>query len=248
MASLGLPANFASFLQPGMDPSLLLDPNDPASAQTLAQLLSIQQSLASGQLTSSAQGGDLGPLSALVATAVALAEQQNGGGQANMSSLLGLDPNTDAGREAVAALTNMGMGDMACMGNGGSMGLQTMPSGSDPGGSSSDQAGKYRASGGRARKADSSGGNWMRRYHEFCYLGDKAALDTAKMGSSSITLNVQWVNMPEELHDRVPVSPAPIEVPSNITVESRNHSQHTDPMLETCSDENTRPQATAAHY
>eukprot|EP00798_Chlamydomonas_sp_ICE-L_P012462 gene12462-15667_t len=231
MASLGLPANLASYLQPGADPSLLLDPNDPASAQTLAQLLQIQQSLASGQLHGSGPSTEsLGSLSALVSAAVALAQQQEGGGGLqgnNMSSLLGIDPNSEAGQ---AALTNMGMlgemGHMGGMGGGGGMGH----SGDGNADGDDDQVAKYRSSsggGGRPRKSGGSGsghgggapgGNWMRRYHEFCYLGDKSSLDSAKMNSSSIIINVQWVNMPEELQSRVPTSPAPIEVPSNATV------------------------------
>eukprot|EP00798_Chlamydomonas_sp_ICE-L_P012424 gene12424-15622_t len=86
------------------------------------------------------------------------------------------------------------------------------------------QGGSKGRSGSRMRKtADSSSGgalvgNWMRRFHEFCYMGDKSSMDSAKLSSATMTLNVQWVNMPEELHSKIPFSAAPVEVPMGSTV------------------------------
>jgi hypothetical protein len=48
----------------------------------------------------------------------------------------------------------------------------------------------------------------MRRLHELCWTADKGALDAAKAagGGGTVTLNVQWANMPEDLVPRLPTT------------------------------------------
>ncbi len=56
-------------------------------------------------------------------------------------------------------------------------------------------------------------GNWMRRFHELAYLADKATLDAAKQNNATMTLQVQWANMPEELQGKMPLAPGKLMTP-----------------------------------
>ena len=47
----------------------------------------------------------------------------------------------------------------------------------------------------------------MRQFHDLAYLADKRTIDDAKLAHATMTVYIQWSNMPQEIKDVVASEP-----------------------------------------
>ncbi|GAX72612.1 hypothetical protein CEUSTIGMA_g68.t1 [Chlamydomonas eustigma] len=201
-------AQFAAIMSdPNAVAAAISDPNNPASIHLMAQLAQMSHF----QMPPGSTVAD--SFSALVAAAVGAYEMEGAShpGGALPPGMMGLpDP-------AMLQLTGAAAG---LTGQAGAQAMADLQGGHNAnkvrGRPKKQSAGAVEVGGATMQAAPS--GNWMRRFHELAYLADKATLDSAKMTNMTMTLQVQWANMPEELQNKLSMAPAPVEVPTNATV------------------------------